>query len=104
MAGGFQASTTNPLVGLEGRVALLKRLGRAMKGAPQIFGTGGPRLRNIFGALRAGARPNRAEAPPRPDLGLPGVEGELPGGTQPGRGESGGAVTLRPSPGRWPPP
>jgi hypothetical protein len=79
MAGGFQASTTNPLVGLEGRVALLKRLGRAMKGAPQIFGTGGPRLGNIFDALRARARQDRVDAPTILELVLQGLEEIWPG-------------------------
>ncbi|PYO47421.1 MAG: DUF1688 domain-containing protein, partial [Candidatus Rokuibacteriota bacterium] len=37
MARGFQASAANPLAGLDGRVGLLKRLGRAMKGAPHLF-------------------------------------------------------------------
>jgi hypothetical protein len=35
---GFQVRGDNPLVGLEGRVGLLRRLGRQVAAAPQIFG------------------------------------------------------------------
>jgi len=79
VARGFQASATNPLVGLDGRVALLKRLGRAMKGAPQIFGTGCPRLGHIFDALRARARQGRVDAPTILELVLTGLEEIWPG-------------------------
>ena len=34
----FQAGEHNPLVGLEGRVTLLHRLGHALAGAKEIFG------------------------------------------------------------------
>ena len=37
LAKGFQADATNPLAGLEGRVALLARLGRAMLANPAVF-------------------------------------------------------------------
>jgi hypothetical protein len=36
---GFQVSATNPLAGLEGRAALLARLGRAMLADPAVFAT-----------------------------------------------------------------
>jgi len=52
MARGFQASAANPLAGLDGRVGLLKRLGRAMKSAP-----------HLFDALRGRATQSRLEAP-----------------------------------------
>ncbi len=52
MARGFQASAANPLAGLDGRVGLLKRLGRAMKGAP-----------HLFDALRGRATQSRLDAP-----------------------------------------
>ncbi len=35
---GFQVSDDNPLVGLEGRVGLLRRLGQQVAAAPQVFG------------------------------------------------------------------
>ncbi len=40
---GFQVSLSNPLVGLEGRLQLLQRLGEALSPAPQIFGAELPR-------------------------------------------------------------
>jgi Protein of unknown function (DUF1688) len=62
-AGGFQAAPANPLAGLAGRVQLLKRLGRAMKGAPHVFGFEEPRVGNLFDALRARASRGRLHAP-----------------------------------------
>ena len=41
LATAFQVSPNNPLVGLEGRVVLLRRLGAALAAQPQIFGVGG---------------------------------------------------------------
>ncbi|MFI4996681.1 MAG: URC4/urg3 family protein [Hyphomicrobiales bacterium] len=38
IARGFQVTAANPLVGLEGRAALLRSLGRAALSAPSIFG------------------------------------------------------------------
>ncbi len=40
---GFQVSATNPLVGLDGRAALLRRLGDAMAARPDFFGAPGAR-------------------------------------------------------------
>jgi Protein of unknown function (DUF1688) len=37
LAGGFQADAANPLPGLDGRAALLARLGRAVAGNPGVF-------------------------------------------------------------------
>jgi hypothetical protein len=37
----FQASEDNPMVGLEGRVALLRRLGAALRDQPELFTTDG---------------------------------------------------------------
>src|SRR6185436_3643680 len=45
----FQASPGNPLVGLEGRAALLSRLGALMHTRPEWFGTP-PRLGNLVDA------------------------------------------------------
>lgn len=39
LAQSFQASEDNPLVGLEGRTAVLRRLGAALVARPQAFGT-----------------------------------------------------------------
>jgi hypothetical protein len=37
----FQVSTSNPLVGLDGRAALLRRLGQALQDQPEVFGEPG---------------------------------------------------------------
>jgi hypothetical protein len=47
LAQAFQVSPTNPLVGLEGRLALLHRLGAAIGQQPEIFGDRG-RLGNLL--------------------------------------------------------
>jgi hypothetical protein len=47
---GFQASPTNPLVGLAGRVALLQSLGKALAARPDLFGVNG-RPGALFAAL-----------------------------------------------------
>jgi hypothetical protein len=39
LARGFQVGTSNPLVGLEARAALLQALGRALRQHPHVFGT-----------------------------------------------------------------
>lgn len=41
LARAFQVSPTNPLIGFDGRVALLRRLGAALQEAPQVFGPAG---------------------------------------------------------------
>jgi hypothetical protein len=53
----FQVGAGNPLVGLEGRAALLRKLGLAMTSAPQAFGGAG-RLGGLCDVLlaRAGSR------------------------------------------------
>ena len=38
LAGGCQVGSGNPMVGLEGRASLLRRLGRALRAAPALFG------------------------------------------------------------------
>ncbi|NBW82567.1 DUF1688 family protein [bacterium] len=40
---GFQVTNGNPMLGLEGRTALLQKLGQAMKESPQYFGSGSVR-------------------------------------------------------------
>ena len=50
----FQAGPGNPLVGLDGRVALLRRLGEALHEQPQLFGLDG-RPGMLFDALLANA-------------------------------------------------
>ncbi|MCQ4117708.1 URC4/urg3 family protein [Rhodococcus tibetensis] len=48
----FQAGSSNPLVGLEGRVLLLRRLGEALSAQPEVFGPRG-RPGSLFDVLVA---------------------------------------------------
>ncbi|MGJ5179324.1 URC4/urg3 family protein [Bradyrhizobium oligotrophicum] len=60
---GFQVGPDNPLVGLEGRVALLRRLGEVAAARPEIFGgKDRPRPGGLFDQLAAGATGARIEA------------------------------------------
>ena len=52
----FQISDANPLVGLDGRVALMRRLGATVAANPRVFGTPG-RVGNLFDHLAATGRP-----------------------------------------------
>jgi hypothetical protein len=54
LAAAFQVTPANPLVGLDGRVALLRRLGAAIAAEPRFFGTP-PRLGGLFDAVAAQA-------------------------------------------------
>ena len=47
LAQGFQVSSTNPLLGLEGRVKLLQRLGESLQTHPELFGDENPRPGNL---------------------------------------------------------
>ena len=53
LAQAFQVSATNPLIGLEGRAALLRRLGQALQDQPEVFGRPG-RPGNLFIRLTHG--------------------------------------------------
>ncbi len=59
---GFQVTDDNPLVGLEGRAALLRRLGEALTKSPELFGTPG-RVGNLYDALKAQAVDGALPAP-----------------------------------------
>jgi hypothetical protein len=61
LARGFQVSAENPLVGVEGRAGLLRRLGSALRRSPDLFGTP-PRLGFLFDYLRGRARAGRLPA------------------------------------------
>ncbi|MFT4269301.1 MAG: URC4/urg3 family protein [Xenophilus sp.] len=61
----FQVHDANPLVGLAGRVTLLRRLGEVMAGQPEVFGTGVQRPGGLFDRLVA---PEGAPIPPAADL------------------------------------
>ncbi len=51
LAQGFQVSQTNPLLGVEGRLELLQRLGRSLISEPHLFGTENPRPGNLVNYL-----------------------------------------------------
>lgn len=51
----LQVTADNPLVGLDGRAALLRRLGARLAAAPQFFGATHPRLGHLYDALCAQA-------------------------------------------------
>lgn len=59
LARGFQVTEDNPLVGLDGRTALMRRLGAALTAAPELFGrpgrVGSSRVGNLYDALKARA-------------------------------------------------
>jgi hypothetical protein len=64
LAEGFQVSEDNPLVGLEGRAALLRRLGQQALARPDLFAReGAPRVGGLFDALTARAQGSRLAAP-----------------------------------------
>jgi hypothetical protein len=47
----FQAGGRNPLEGLEGRAALMRNLGAALGGRPDLFGTDPPRIGGLYDRL-----------------------------------------------------
>ncbi len=64
LAEGFQVSADNPLVGLEGRAALLNRLGRVVATNPDIFGQADdPRPGGLVDVIVAGAEDETVTAP-----------------------------------------
>jgi hypothetical protein len=58
LAQAFQVSDANPLVGLEGRLTLLKTLGEVLQGNPQFFGKEHPRPGHLVDYLLAHALVN----------------------------------------------
>ena len=63
LAAAFQAGPDNPLVGLEGRAALLNRLGRTLAAGPEAFGATEPRPGGLFDLLAAQAGGGTLPAP-----------------------------------------
>ena len=64
LASGFQVGAGNPLVGLEGRTELLRRLGRSVMAAPDVFGSrDDPRPGGLFDHLVGLADGERLAAP-----------------------------------------
>jgi hypothetical protein len=62
LAQGMQVSPDNPLVGIDGRASLLRRLGEALARDPALFGGEG-RIGNLFDHLRGQVREGRLPAP-----------------------------------------
>ncbi len=56
LARAFQAGEDNPLVGLEGRAALMRNLGAAVIARPDLFGAARPRVGGLFDTLAGQAR------------------------------------------------
>ncbi|TDJ70741.1 MAG: DUF1688 family protein [Proteobacteria bacterium] len=48
----FQVSADNPLVGIDGRVTLIKSLGRCLRQNPALFGSKSPRIGNLYDYLK----------------------------------------------------
>jgi hypothetical protein len=64
VADGFQVSDSNPLIGVEGRADLLRRLGALLSSKPEIFGRHDvPRPGGLFDHLSTLARDRKIEAP-----------------------------------------
>jgi len=64
LAAGFQVSANNPLAGLEGRAALLARLGKTMATAPDVFATADrARPGGLFDVLARDAKDKTIPAP-----------------------------------------
>lgn len=61
LAEAFQVRADNPLVGLDGRAALLRRLGEVMAATPAVFGAPA-RLGNMLDFLRMQAEGDRIDA------------------------------------------
>jgi hypothetical protein len=63
LAAGFQADETNPLVGLDGRTALLRRLGAQVEARPDLFASAdSPRPGGLYDSLAARADGGRLPA------------------------------------------
>ena len=62
IARGFQVSTDNPLIGADGRAALLRRLGHALEVRPDLFGRAG-RPGHLVDHFAASSRDRRVPAP-----------------------------------------
>lgn len=64
LAQGFQVGNSNPLAGLDGRTALLRRLGAQVLARPDLFATAGePRPGGLYDVLAARAAGGRLPAP-----------------------------------------
>jgi Protein of unknown function (DUF1688) len=81
LADMFQVDESNPLVGLEGRAALLRRLGDALQQQPEVFGGDG-RPGGLFDALTHHGENHRIAAPRLLRALLDHLSGIWPAGNQ----------------------
>ncbi len=65
LAEAFQVSPANPLVGVDGRLVLLRRLGEVLAEQPEVFGTDVQRPGGLFDML---VKPYGADTPPTADV------------------------------------
>lgn len=77
LASGFQVAADNPLVGLAGRVALLRRLGEALVSDKELFGAG--RIGDLFDYLSGRATNGTLQATEILDAVLRGFSSIWPG-------------------------
>jgi hypothetical protein len=79
LAEALQVSPVNPLAGLSGRAGLLRRLGRALRAAPDLFGPGRPRAGHLLDHLRERAAGGPLDAADVLDAVLTGLGPIWPG-------------------------
>lgn len=79
LARAFQVDAENPLVGLDERAALMRRLADALRARPAMFGADAPRVGRLFDHLAGQARDGRLPAPAILDALLAGLDGIWPG-------------------------
>lgn len=65
LAEAFQVSPANPLVGVDGRLVLLRRLGEVLAEQPEVFGTDVQRPGGLFDML---VKPYGTDTPPTADV------------------------------------
>ncbi|MDP6352276.1 MAG: URC4/urg3 family protein [Alphaproteobacteria bacterium] len=78
LAAAFQVTGDNPLIGMSGRVDLLRRLGQALGRRPDIFGAENPRVGNLLDHLLGRARDGRLAAPVILETVIAGLESVWP--------------------------
>jgi hypothetical protein len=78
LARGFQVSETNPMVGLEGRVAMINRLGQALEDNREFFGQENPRPGYIVDYLLAHSKDGKVSMDTLWEVLTKGFEGMWP--------------------------
>jgi len=75
---GFQVSAANPMVGVEGRVGLLRRLGDCLEKFPQFFGQEVYRPGNVVDYIRANVKDGKVSVEVIWEAIIRGLEGIWP--------------------------